>query len=266
MNHEEAKALLESNLNITNEVVRKFCYRHSITGDDADECNSYVYEKLLENGCRKIREFKGGSSYKTYITVVISRILIDRMRSGRRWRPSQKAMDMGEDAVILEELVYRKNYSFEQAYSTLTTNHGASISRDRAYEMVTLLQRRHVRSKRPRVVELMDNVSDERDIAPDRAAVMKEISEKKGRLENVMENIRESLSDEDRLLLRMRFEGNVKISKIARVLKRERNYVDKKLKTIFVIFREELLSRDISIGDLKDIITSGISGGESVSG
>lgn len=265
MNYEKAKALLESNLSITNDVVRKFCYRHNIAGDDADEYNSHVYEKLLEDDCRKIREFKGGSSYKTYITVVISRILIDRIRSGRRWKPSQKAMDMGEDAVILEELIYRRNYSFEQAYSTLTTNHGSSISRDRAYEIVTLLQRRYVRSKRPRVVELVDNISDNRDTAPDMVVVNKEISKKKDRLENVIKEIREFLSNEERLLLRMRFEGNIKISEIARVLKRERNYVDKKLKKIFVEFREDLLSRDISIDDVKDIIASGISGGESVS-
>lgn len=265
MNHEEAKALLESNLGITNEIVRKFCYRHSIAGDDADEYNSHVHEKLVEDECRKIREFKGGSSYKTYITVVISRILIDRIRSGRRWKPSQKALKMGNDAVILEELFYRKNYSFEQAYSTLVTNHGASISRDRAYEMVTLLQRRHVISKRPRVVEFVDNISDNRDTAPDRVVVNKENSKNKDHLDNVISEIRGFLSNEERLLLRMRFEGNIKISEIARVLRKERNYVDKKLKKIFVKFREELLSRDISVDDVKDIIASGISGGESVS-
>lgn len=264
MNHEEARALLESNLGITNDVVGEFCYRHGIKGDDAEECNSHVYEKLLEDDCRKIRQFKGDSSYKTYITVVAARILIDRLRSGRRWNPSQKALNMGNDAVILEELVYRKNYSFEQAYSTLTTNHGSSISRDKAYEMVTLLQKRHVRSKKPRVVELVDNVSDERDTAPDSTVVMKEISRKKGQLGNVIKDIRESLSDEERLLLKMRFEGNVKISEIARTLNRERNYVDKKLKRIFVVFREHIQISDISIADVNGIIASGMSDRENL--
>jgi len=256
MNYEEARSLFESNLSITDKIIKNYCYRYNITGDEADECNSHVYEKIIDNDYKKIREFKGGSSYKTYITVVISRILIDKKRSSGRWKPSQKALKMGEEAVILEELVYWKNYSFDQAYNTLTTNHKISIRRDRAYEIITLLQRKNVRRAKPRTIELVDNESDNKSTSPDKSVIHKEILKKRDQLDNVIEKIRESLSNEEHLLLRMRFEGNINISKIARVLKKDRSNIDKKLKAILRKFKDETLSRNISMDDIKDIINS----------
>ena len=250
MDYVEAKSFFESNLSITDEVIKKYCTRHHIVGDEADECNSYVYEKIIENDYQKIREFKGKSSYKTYITVVISRILIDRMRSSGRWRSSQKALKIGKEAVILEELVFRKKYSFEQAYNTLTTNHNISIEREKAYEIITLLQRKRLTSALPRDVELTDDVSDKKVTLPDEAAINKETSKIKGQLDDIVSKMRNLLSNEERLLLRMRFEDNFKISEIARVLKKDRDDIDRKLKAILTKFKEEIVSRNISIDDI----------------
>ena len=250
MDYVEAKSLFESNLSITDEIIKKYCYRHNVGGDEADECNSYVYEKIIDNDYQQIREFKGKSSYETYMSTVIFRILIDRMRSSGRWRPSQKALKIGKEAVILEELVFRKKYSFEQAYNILTTNHNISIERERAYEIITLLQRKRLTSALPRDVELTDDVSDKKVTLPDEAAINKETSKIKGQLDYIVTDLRNLLSNEERLLLRMRFEDNIKISEIARVLKKDRDYIDKKLKAILTKFKDEILSRNISIDDI----------------
>ena len=250
MDYVEAKSFFESNLSITDEVIKKYCTRHHIVGDEADECKSYVYEKIIENDYQKIREFKGKSSYKTYITVVISRILIDRVRSGGRWKPSQKALNIGKEAVILEELVFNKKYSFGQAYNTLTTNHNISIEWERVYEIITLLQRKHLKSTAPGDVELTDDVSDKNVTLPDEAAINKELSIKKDQLDYIISEIRNLLSNEERLLLRMRFEDNINISEIARVLKKDRGDIDRKLKSILTKFKNEILSRNISIDDV----------------
>lgn len=250
MDYVEAKSFFESNLSITDEIIKKYCYRHNVVGDEADECNSYVYEKIIENDYQKIREFNGKSSYKTYMTTVIPRILIDRMRSGGRWRPSQKALRIGKEAVILEELVFKKKYSFEQAYNTLTTNHNISIERERAYEIITLLQRKRLTSASPGKQEITDNEPDGKAPSPDEAAIINETSKIKEQLDAIIEEIRNFLSNEDRLLLRMRFEDNIKISEIARVLKKDRDDIDRKLKAILTNFKSEILSRNISIDDI----------------
>ena len=62
--------------------------------------------------------------------------------------------------------------------------------------------------------------------------------------------MRNLLSNEERLLLRMRFEDNFKISEIARVLKKDRDDIDRKLKAILTKFKEEIVSRNISIDDI----------------
>ena len=186
MNSEEAKSLFESNLSMTEEIIRKRCRKYSFDNNLIDEFCSFVYEKLIDNDYKKIRDFKGKSSYKTYITVVISRIFIDKMRLWGRWRPSQKAIQMGKEAEILEELVFRDNYTFDHAYSTLTTNHKISINRERAYEIVSLLQKLHVKRPKSREVELDDNASDEGNFAPDKVIIKREISDKKHQIEKVV--------------------------------------------------------------------------------
>lgn len=254
MNAEEARNLFVSNIGITEKIVRKYCYKHNLTEDMADEYCSHVYEKLIENDYKKIREFKGKSSYKTYLTVVITRILIDKIRSGGRWTPSQKALKMGKTAMMLEELVFRNNYSFDQAYNTLITTHNNSISREKAYEIVTELQRKRVISARPKETELVDNISDEKVSFPDNEVENKETLNKKTLLNNIIQEIRMALSNEERLLLKMHFEDGIKVSVIARVLKKERRYIDSKMSSILHKFKQDILSRDIDLNDIKDII------------
>ena len=251
MDYVEAKSFFESNLSITDRIIKNYCSKHNIVRVEADECKSHVYEKIItDTDYQKIRKFKGESSYETYMNTVISRILIDRMRSGGRWKPSQKALKIGKEAVILEELVFKKKYSFEQAYNTLTTNHNISIERERAYEIITLLQRKHHKSASPRELELTDDVPDTKVTLPDEAAINKETSKMKDQLDYIVTDLRNLLSNEERLLLRMRFEDNIKISEIARVLKKDRGYIDKKLKAILTKFKDDILSRNISIDDI----------------
>ncbi|MBM4055219.1 MAG: sigma-70 family RNA polymerase sigma factor [Planctomycetes bacterium] len=257
MNAEDARNLFESNIDLTQKIVRKYCYKHNLTDDAADEYCSHVYEKLIENDFKKIREFKGKSSYKTYLTVVISRILIDKIRSGGRWTSSQKALKLGKNAIMLEELIFRNNYSFDQAYNTLTTIHNASISREKAYEIVTELQRKRVLGVRPKETELAENISDEKVSSPDSAAENEEILNKKNLLNNLLKEINMSLSNEERLLLKMSFEDGIKVSAIARALKKERSYIDSKIGSILQKFKKEIVSKGMDTNDIKDIIRGG---------
>ena len=98
-------------------------------------------------------------------------------------------------------------------------------------------------------MELTDDVSDKNVTLPDEAAINKELSIK-DQLDYIISEIRNLLSNEERLLLRMRFEDNINISEIARVLKKDRGDIDRKLKSILTKFKNEILSRNISIDDV----------------
>lgn len=255
MDCSEAKRLFVSNLTVTNKIIEKYCRMHNVRGNEVDDCRSYVYEKLIDNDYKKIREFKGNSSYKTFITVVITRILIDRKRlSSRKWKPSKKAIEIGKEAVILEELVYCKDCSFEEAYNILTTNHNIPIDRDKAYEIVTQLQGRNIRRKRHKKVEIDENGYGIHSISPEEAAIDEENLKIKEQLYIIIKEMHESLSNEERLLLKMRFEDDISISKIARILKMNRSDVDKKLKAIIRRFKDKILTKGISIDSIRDIL------------
>jgi RNA polymerase sigma factor (sigma-70 family) len=52
--------------------------------DDASDCFSHVIMKLAENNCKKVRQFRGGSTFKTFLTVTCRNMVIDYIRSETR--------------------------------------------------------------------------------------------------------------------------------------------------------------------------------------
>ena len=66
----------------------------------------------FERGYDIIDRFEGRSSLRTYLTVVISRMLLDwRNSKYGKWRPSKAALSLGEHAVDLERLMSRDGYT-----------------------------------------------------------------------------------------------------------------------------------------------------------
>ncbi|MCP5007519.1 MAG: hypothetical protein GY941_26820, partial [Planctomycetes bacterium] len=158
MDFEEAKDLFVSKKNIIDQVIKKNCFKNNLSLDVADDFTSNVYEKLMEDSCRKIREFKGNSSFKTYISVIIFRIFEDKKRTWGRWKPSREALRFGPEAVKLEQLVFRDNNTGEQAYDALTADPEFSITRERAFEILEKLERKHLKRRKRHEIELSDEL------------------------------------------------------------------------------------------------------------
>lgn len=60
------------------------------------------------------------------MNVVVSRLLIDwQNREYGRWRPSLRAVRMGEFAVVLERLIYRDSYRMTEAIQLVSLKTGA---------------------------------------------------------------------------------------------------------------------------------------------
>ncbi|NUM52720.1 MAG: sigma-70 family RNA polymerase sigma factor [Candidatus Hydrogenedentes bacterium] len=54
-----------------------------VVGADADELESYVYEKLLENDCHRLRAWRLQSRFSTYLVVVTRNLVRDYCTSAR---------------------------------------------------------------------------------------------------------------------------------------------------------------------------------------
>lgn len=62
-------------------VVRTKMESAGFSEDDTNDCFGHVIMKLAEHNCKKVRGFRGGSSLKTYLTVICGNMAIDYMRS-----------------------------------------------------------------------------------------------------------------------------------------------------------------------------------------
>jgi len=91
--------------------------------DDADDFRQTVHLRLIERG-DVLARFEGRSALKTYLTVVVRRLLIDwQNRHLGKWRPSAAARRLGPVGEHLERLLHRDRYSLNEALALLRSRH-----------------------------------------------------------------------------------------------------------------------------------------------
>lgn len=109
-----------TNLPVIDGIARAAARRHRLTPDETDEFRSIVRLRLIEDDYAIVREFRGSSSFKTFLTVVIARQCLDyRSSTWGRWRASSRARRLGDTAVTLERLMARDGLPLEQAAATI---------------------------------------------------------------------------------------------------------------------------------------------------
>jgi RNA polymerase sigma factor (sigma-70 family) len=122
--------------------------RHRLSADEAEELLSLVHVKLIDDDYAILRKFEGRSSLRTYLTIVIRRILLDsRASMWGKWRPSAQAKREGEVATLLDRLTTRQGLSFDQACTLLETVHGIEVDRTalaETFERLPTRASRHV--------------------------------------------------------------------------------------------------------------------------
>jgi RNA polymerase sigma factor for flagellar operon FliA len=88
--------------------------------EDAEDFRQSIHLRIAERGGDLFRQFDGRSSLKTYLTVVVYRLLLDwQNHEYGKWRPSAAAKRLGPVAVTLDRLTDRDGYTVEQAVEYL---------------------------------------------------------------------------------------------------------------------------------------------------
>lgn len=95
-------------LRALSDAIRYVCRSRKLSPDDAQDFEQVVHLKFAERGYDVFARHAGQSTLRTFLTVVVSRCLVDwqRARFGK-WRPSAGAQRLGPHAVMLERLVSR---------------------------------------------------------------------------------------------------------------------------------------------------------------
>ena len=118
-------------LALLSQVIRDVGRSRRLSPEDAEDFSQSVHLRLLERDYDVLRRFTGRSSLRTYLAVVVNRMLLDwRNAMWGKWRASAAAMKLGDAAVALERLVHRDGFSTDEAIELVRATRGAPPADD----------------------------------------------------------------------------------------------------------------------------------------
>ncbi len=210
-----AALVFSSNLDVIGRIVIAIGRRHALQDPEIEELRSEVYLHLLENDYTVLRKWRGEAMLSTYLTAVANNCFRGFLiRKWGRWRPSQKAKRLGQEAVRMETLLHRDGYSFEEAYEILRTRHCSKASprqpNDPTAQSPPRDSRQFENGDRLDYLQVVGD-TESRLENRDKAAL-------KTRVLNVLQQALRTLSMGDRTLLRLRYEEGFALKEIANVL------------------------------------------------
>lgn len=210
------ETMFVSNLDVIEGVIRYVSQRQRLSGPEADEFDSEVKLRLMDHDYEVFRKFQQRSTLRTYLTIVIQRIYLDyRNRQWGKWRPSAEARRLGPVAIRLETLMARDGLGFDQACEYLRTNEKI-VAMDS--ELTAMVVRLPIRSRRAMVgEEELEAVADTTNRVDD-WLFSNERQAGARRILDALTSAMRSLSDQDRVILRLRFQDGLAIADIARAL------------------------------------------------
>ena len=226
-----------TNLPTIETLVQMVARQQRMSWPEAEEFASIVRLRLIENDYAILRKFRGGSTLRTYLTVVIARQALDyRDACWGRWRPSRAARRLGRTAVTLEKLIVRDGFTLDEAWravpdaATATDPHRLRAFAERLRPRV----RRHWVS-----IDEVDEgnagaVGPELDIMRDHRV-----------LEALARSLR-TLNAADSRLLKLRFTDGLSISTIARREGLDQASLYRRVAALLRRLRRDLESRGIA--------------------
>jgi RNA polymerase sigma factor (sigma-70 family) len=236
-------------LPVVRNIVAFLARRYCLSGADLEDFTSEVFVKLIEDDYAVLRKFRRSSSMRTYLSVTIARLLIDRTnKEWGRWRPSAEARRRGPIAIRLEKLVVRDGYSGDEACEILLTNDEVPLTRT---QLEALLER--IPGRRGRKFEPIETIDDlpASSVPPDTALLRDEHRVTAARLIRVLAEVMRTLPAQDRVILKMRFEDGLTIAAIAMALRLETKRLYGRLERLLTRLRLELHQRGFQRDDLE---------------
>ncbi|QOX79865.1 sigma-70 family RNA polymerase sigma factor [Trichlorobacter lovleyi] len=224
---------------------------------DKDELFVLVLDHLQQDDYRRLREFKGNSSITTYLTAIISRLVVDiiRSRTGRN-RAKERAERFGETGRRLYELVIQQGHCVADVVAILQTSHNISSTQEQLQAMLDEMQGRSTRHQTDTDHETAWSdsgvlVSIQRS-TPEQKVVDQQLERKRKEL---LKQVLDGMNAEDKLLIRLRFPLDedtdpLDNSTVAKMLGLNQQEVERRTRRILTTCRELLLKQGISLNVL----------------
>ncbi|HEX7153022.1 MAG TPA: sigma-70 family RNA polymerase sigma factor [Thermoanaerobaculia bacterium] len=233
--------------------IRRACRRGRLYGADAEDFESHVKLKLIENDYAILRKFEGLCSFQGYISVVVKRFLLDlRNHTLGKWHASAEAKRLGETAMQLEQLLHRDRLTLDEAVQLMLRG-DATLERETLVALSERLPRRRTRLREVGSEALEyepAGVMDEAD-----SVVLEQERVGLGRTVSVL--VREaidSLPEEDRLIFRLRYEEGMTVAQVSRTLKMEQKPLYRRIEHRLREFRQKLETAGVRASFIDELI------------
>jgi RNA polymerase sigma factor (sigma-70 family) len=243
--------VFHAQLDLINQVIGFVCRRNNLKPADAEDFASHARLSLMKGDYSVLSKFQGRSSLKTFLSITVQRIFLDyRNAAWGKWRPSADALKRGPAAVLLEQLISRDGYSFEEACEIITTNHRVRLGRPELERLGAALP---VREKR-RFETDASLVGISAPESADDSTVELGRREAAKRIGAALQDLIRKLPAQDRLILRARFEDGRTVPDIAVMVGLDQKPLYRRLDRLFRELRAGLEACGISASDVHDFL------------
>jgi RNA polymerase sigma factor (sigma-70 family) len=250
------EALFLASLPVIDAITGQVCRRHRLSGAEAEDFRSEVRLHFIERNYEVLRRFQGRSSLPTYVNVVIQRVYLDyRNRQWGKWRPSAEAKRFGPTAILLERLVSRDGWSFEQAVEMLRVNYGVTVDETLRGLYDKLMKREPARQLVSE--EEAGNLASSA-LGPDVNVLRAEQGFLAKRVRAALDRARQALEPEERLILTMRFEDAVAVADIARALHVNQKRLYRTIERLLARIGANLEAEGIARSDVSALFADGV--------
>lgn len=207
----EARRTFEDRLTEIQDLTRRIARQHHLGREEREDFSSFVLLRMLEGDCAILRKFRGTSSLRTYLTVVVQRLLMDfRVQERGKWRPSVAARRQGTLGCQLDLLVNREGLELEQALA-IVQHSRTTASRDELLRIASAVPRR----RRPQLQPLEDAPPIAVDGGVERCLLDRDIAALAKRTWAALARHFSKLPEEDRRILEMRFKDGLTVCQVA---------------------------------------------------
>ena len=216
---------------------------HRLSADDGDEFSSFARLKLIERDHYVLRQFRGNSTVKTFLVVVINRLFIDwRNAHWGRWRPSAEARRLGPVAVELEKLVLRDKAPYDEAVQLLISR-GMVTARAQCDEIWSRLKKRQRRSfvDQDEADHLGNDDEDPVDAAERRKLALM--------IRQALHSVLAALPPADQLIVKLRMESGFTVAHIAKLQGVDQKALYRRFEQIFKHLRQQMHALGITNRD-----------------
>lgn len=256
---QKAEALFLANLEWIERSAASLCRRYGLGGDEAKDVCSWVKLKIIEDDYAPLRKFRGDSSIRTYLVVVVASLFRD-YRAGHwgRWRPSAAAQRAGALAVRLETLVYRDGCTLDQAARTLRESPQPELQKAKEMtdgELARMLAALPVRGPlRPyeageAPLDAIPAVSS----AEERVAEQ-ESDQTRRTVFGALERVMGRLPEEDRVILQLVYWQGLSIADVARVRSLPQKPLYRRIERILGQLRRNLPAEGVQPEQLREFL------------